>query len=453
MAALFVIQNTRIAREAGIVGLEKNIETELSARGKLKDAMKLYCEPRLREACDHVDGVYLLMRDNDYAELGTELASEWLGQYANLPADVEAEMISRLVRSDRIEDLRRLAAQREGLAAVDRRRNWAAASLISDFSRVSKELASSTIEPELLWHLRHLVGGSRRRESSAAALDLELTEWIVSTFRSLWPMASHPAGGWSGSQNPWDASDYLTQLLRRLGGDPSEQATVALERLQSAPSDGYTDAIRSIASEQSKARVESRYVPPPLSGIEAVASDLAPVTAADLQAVMLEELSIVQAKVRSDDAESWRGFFDDDGVPYNEERCRDHLLGLMRQGADEIQYSPEEHVGGDKEIDIACSVGSVRIPIEVKGQWNQQLWHGVDTQLDRLYASDWRAERRGIYLVLWFGDRQANKRLISPGRGIARPQTPDELTRALTEGSIAARDGRTRIFVLDLSDR
>lgn len=453
MASLFAIQNTRTAREAGIVGIEKVIETELSARGKLKDAMKLYCEPRLREARGHIDGVYLLMRDNDYAELGTELASEWLGQYANLPADVEAEMITRLVRSDRTEDLRRLAAQREGLTAVERRRNWAAASLIADFSRVSKELDSSTIEPELLWHLRDLVAGSRRRESSAAALDLALTEWIVSTFRPLWPMASHPAGGWAGSQNPWDASDYLTQLLRRLGGDPSEQATAALERLQSAPSDGYTDAIRSIASEQSKARVESRYVPPPLSRIEAVASNLAPVTAADLQAVMLEELSTIQAKVRSDDAESWRGFFDDDSVPYNEERCRDHLLGLLRQGADEIQYSPEEHVAGDKEIDIACSVGSVRIPIEVKGQWNQQLWHGIDTQLDRLYASDWRAERRGIYLVLWFGDRQANKRLISPGRGRARPRTPDELASALTEGSIAARDGRTSIFVLDLSDR
>src|SRR5690606_6274795 len=121
--------------------------------------------------------------------------------------------------------------------------------------------------------------------------------------------AGHPVGGWSGSTNSWDASDYLVRLLRRLGGDPSDDASQLLDSLGQTPADSYTNMIRSIASEQAMLRVESRYTPPPLGAIERIATDSAPITTDDLQAVMMEELSIVQAKITSDDAESWRGFF------------------------------------------------------------------------------------------------------------------------------------------------
>jgi hypothetical protein len=167
---------------------------------------------------------------------------------------------------------------------------------------------------------------------------------------------------------------------------------------------------------------------------------------------MLEELEVVQEKVRSDDAESWRGFFDDQRVPYDEERCRDHLLGLLRQGSTGIALEPEVHVADDKEVDIACSVGTIRLPIEIKGQWHRELWHAADRQLDPLYSQDWRAEGRGIYLVLWFGGvQQSNKALASRGRGVALPQTPKELHELLSAESRAVADGRIAVFVLDVS--
>jgi hypothetical protein len=453
MAGFFVLQDTKVAHHAGIDDLETVIALELSTRDKLGDAMRLLCEPRLRDRREHIDGIYLVMRDEAYEGLGANLASEWLERFDDLPSSVEEEMISRLVRSGRVDDLRRLVLQRDFLAAADRRRNWDAAGLIADFERVSRKLASSGIDPDLLWHLRDLMATGRgARDPSFVKLNPAQIEWIVSAFRPFWPMASRPTGGWTGNRNSWEASDYLLQLLRRLGGDPQENAATALQRLLEQSPDAYTNAIRSIIAEQAMARVESEYRPPSLSAIEAITCDLPPETATDLQAVLIEELSIVQAKVRSDDAESWRGFFDDKGVPHNEERCRDHLLGLLRQGAGGIQYDPETHVAGDKEVDIACSAGPLRIPIEIKGQWNPQLWHGADTQLDRLYATDWRAERRGIYLVLWFGEQsQSNKILVGPGRGRTRPGSSAELQDALKAVSVAAQDGRTQIFVLDLT--
>ncbi len=166
---------------------------------------------------------------------------------------------------------------------------------------------------------------------------------------------------------------------------------------------------------------------------------------------MLEELSIAQAKVKSDDAESWRGFYDDNGTPFAEERCRDHLIGLLRQGSKEITFDPEAHVAADKEVDIACSARALRIPIEVKGQWHAELWRGADMQLDALYTRDWRAEGRGIYLVLWFGDQNLpNKCLKKPGRGTEPPQAANELREMLITGSKSVREGRVIVFVLDL---
>jgi hypothetical protein len=207
-----------------------------------------------------------------------------------------------------------------------------------------------------------------------------------------------------------------------------------------------------LAAEQARLRAEANYTPSSLDAIDAVLRDTTPITAGDLLATVIEELQIVQAKIRSDDAESWRGFYGDDGTPHAEERCRDHLLGLLRQGRKDIRLDPESHVAGDKEVDITCNCGTLRLPIEIKGQWHRQLWHAADTQLDRLYATDWQAEKRGIYLVLWFGETTAaNKRLVSAGVGNTAPTTPSALKEALIARSQAAQDGCIQIFVLDVT--
>jgi hypothetical protein len=176
-----------------------------------------------------------------------------------------------------------------------------------------------------------------------------------------------------------------------------------------------------------------------------------PVVAADLQAVIVEELAVAQSKIRSDDADSWQGFYDDHGVPRDEERCRDHLLTLLRQGGTGIVFSPEEHVGANKEVDIGCSTGTLRMPIEIKGQWHSALWRAADNQLEAQYMRDWRAEGHGIYLVLWFGDLvPKQKRLYSPGKGLT-PSTPKEVRQLIIARSRSAQLGHIAVVVLDLS--
>lgn len=436
-------------QEAGCDGLEEAVTASVVSRGLWKQGIKLYVEAQLQTDNEHVRGLHDPMRNEAHRVESTELALEWLQRYPHLPLDAEMEMVDRLVGSREFEFLQNAWRTRVQTAESQYLQMWLAVGLIVDFEQAQAFCYGRTIEPSLLWDLR-----ARATSNRTEALRLDLTHgqasWIVSRFRRLWPKAPMPTGGWGGDTNPWDASQFLEMLIRRVGNDQSTAARDVLISLRDEEADGYTDTIKIVLAEQAKAGVEAAYTPLSLAAIEAIVKDWVPACAADLQAFMLEELEVVAAKIRSDDVESWRGFFDDQGAPFDEERCRDHLLGLLRQGCDGVTLSPEVHVAGDKEVDITCTVQSLRLPIEIKGQWHRELWTAADRQLDRLYAGDWQADGRGIYLVLWFGASVPTTKKLRGRAGQPVPLNAETLQAALTGLSAGAREGRIAIHVLDV---
>lgn len=450
LSGLFFLRQTKADDTAGIRGLEEAVEVTVYDRALWLSAMRRYLEPQLQRRRAYIDGLCGPMHDQTFAGAASDLAAEWLLRFPDLPAEPEAELVDRLVRSERFDHLRLIYKGRLGLGDYVRRRNWTAIGILADFDASATQLAASPVEPELIWHVRDRTsGGYRNHQVKLSAAQLE---WIITSFRLSWPMTDYPRGLRTGDRNPWDASEYLMSLIRRLGTEADDAATSALHRLAAAAPDGYTSTILVVAAEQHRLGVESRYRPPTLAALEALVLDRPPASMRDLQAHMLEELAVVQAKITSDDAESWRGFFDDAGVPHDEERCRDHLLGLLRQGSSKVTFEPEVHVASDKEVDIGCVTGRFRLPVEIKGQWHAQLWKAADTQLDRLYGRDWQADSCGIYLVLWFGDKvPPHKRLKGPGHGMPVPTSPGALRDMLAAASKAVREGRVTIVVLDLT--
>lgn len=449
MTGFFELRFRNLGQRAGIGMLGELLEKELKTRACWTVATKMLIEPQLASHRSHVDGLYDLMRNDAHADAAADFAAEWLRRFADLPLQVEEELVDRMLLSGRLADLRGLCVGRTNEEAKHKRL-WSSVALITDFEATSTRLEKTAIDPDLVWALRDRTIG-RFNNGANAALTASQIEWIFSMYREIWPQCGYPSGGFVGDQNPWDASEYLRSLVGRLGADSGAEATEAIRRMRDGTSDGYTEMIKSVAAEQARARVERAYVAVSIAEIEAISRDRVPVEATDLQAFMLEELSVVQAKVRSDDAESWRGFFSDTGIPHPEERCRDHLLGLLRQGVDGVALEPESHVGGDREVDITCAAGDLRLPIEIKGQWHADLWTGADKQLDAMYARDWRADMRGIYLVLWFGEQsERNKSLRSKGRGLPIPSSASELQAMLLDGSRAARDGRISIVVMEI---
>ncbi len=451
VAGLIETTQTRIDDHAGVAGLNKALAAVLRERDAWVAAQRMMLEPQLAHGNTHVQALYSLMHDDQDAELAMALASEWLERYPDMAGEPEAELIDRLLASGNADRLREiLDARRPGLADIndERRRNWIAVGLIVDFKRISAELeARGGVEREILWNLRARLG-NRRQQRSTTALDAQQLVWVIGIFRTMHPHSQRPYTVTTGDTNPWDATEYISVLIERLGDLTSAEAGANLAALRDAPLDGYTDLLRTAAAEQRRKRAEENWKAPNLATVVAVIDDLPPTTPAQLQIVVLERLDEVQAQLVGSDVDWYHDFISAEG-PKPEEKCRDAILKMMRPMPFGIQVSPEGHLADDKRCDILCQLRNMIVPIEVKGQWHPDLWRAADRQLDLLYTNDWRAER-GIYLVLWFG-LESDKLPRKPPAGMPPPHTAHELRAALTVSSSTVRDGRTAVVALDLT--
>lgn len=433
------------------------LEMELSKRDRAFERYaRLLMESGLRNRVAHITGMYGLLRDQKHAEAMTVLAEEWLKTIPQMAAEAEEELIDRQIASGKRDALRALASERLPLVQGEqrRRRNWQAIALWTDFEAAAASLTGVGVtDPDLLWTLRaRFRQGRWRDEGEPLALSAAQLSWIIGEFRLAYPQTRSPSGVRSGDTNPWDASEYLGNLIGQLGDVTSDDAVAQLKVLADAPVDGYTDYLRRVATEQAAKRAEQRYQPPTLDQLKAVLIAGPPQSHSDLQQTVLLALERVQARIKSDEADCWVGFYRDDRkTSKDEEPCSDHLKLLLEAEERNVTFNRETHLGNDREGDISCSVGAIRIPIEVKGQWHPDLWKAAVAQLGEQQAVDHLAEGWGVYLVLWFG-LQGSKKLQKPPKDVAVPQTAAELESALSEAlKISGGHDRLRVMVLDLS--
>ena len=450
--AFHELRRSRIDDHAKLPELLPAVEAEMDARSLTRDAERDWLERQIAHRCSFIDRLHSLMNREEEADFATEMALRWLETYPDIPKDPEQDLIDRLIRSHRLEDLRRFGVERIARDIdVDRRRNWDAVLLLTDFEAQRDRLTQvAAADTEWLWTIRSRLGGDRHRAVTAQLPPPQLS-WLFETFRPLFPAVPHPTGAVRSGETPWEASEYLSGVAARLAEVTTDEAIEALMRLRDAKADGYTIHLRTIAAEQRNRRAERLYTPPTLPEVRTVVEAGPPATVADLQATMVVLLNGVQKRIVSDPADPWRGFYGDDGVPYDEERCRDHLLTMLGVRPSSIDLMPEGHLADDNRADIICTLSGMRLPIEVKGQWHPEVWRAADDQLDRLYTPDYAAERRGIYLVLWFGpDVPEGKKPRANGLGRRRPIDPDEVSAELAAMSRAVQDGRVEVVVLDL---
>jgi len=437
--------------------LRDAIWTELLKRGTALETYARYLvEPNLRKRREHVSGLYQLMRDPPNRSLSIRLALDWLYRFPRMSGQSEEEIIDLLLRSDQAAALIPISKRRLRSTALDgrRRRNWNAVQLIVDFPGSVNRFPNLGVDkPEMLWVIRSRLG-STLLDGTPLPIFPQLAAWMILQFRSCFPVEERPGGSTMGDTNPWDATDYISNIINRLGDDISDRSIELLARLVTIE-DGYQDRIMSAHAEQQRKRAEQDYAPISAPEIQTILQDGLPHSLSDLQHHVLKLLKKVEDQVGSNDTDSWRGLFDHNGVPHEEERCRDHLVDLLRQHDQRIDFAPEGHVGEDREIDIDCKLPGMRLPVEIKGQWHPKLWTEADCQLGDQQAVDHLAQGYGIYLVLWFGNKKLpkNKTLQNPpvGLRVETPKTPEQLQAELSKNLSDARRGRIQIKVLDLT--
>ena len=451
MAVQQVFWRTRIEQEAKLDGLEAAVEQTVADRHLRDETVRQYLEPQFAAQRAHIDRLWGLMRDQQSRDFASAAAEDWLDRFPNMSEEAESVLLDHLLRNGRLDTLRRHEAARpSGSLPAERRANWDAVAVVVDFAAQRERLEGvANARPEWMWTLRGRLGGERR---IAVSLPLATFAWIFTTFRDAFPLADHPTGVFSGDRNAWDASDFLTSAVVRIADDTSHEATQLMQAFRLAPTDRYTNLLSRLAAEQMRKQVQQRYNPVRLAGLRTIIDRRPPSTVADLQATMLALLEAAQARIRSSPDDAWRGFYDDAGQPRDEERCRDHLLTIIGLHPEGIDLMPEGHLANDRRADIIAQRPGLRLPIEIKGQWHSEVWRAADSQLNRLYAADYAADRRGIYLVLWFGHAiDASRYPRARAIGQRRPQSPHAMCDGLIETSEAARSGAIAVVVLDMS--
>lgn len=453
LAVFLEIRLNHTLDHAKIDHVTEVLEQAVKNRSGLWQAFwRLRIEPQLAAQNEHVDGLYEIVRGTDVADTVVDLATEWLERFPKQSHRTEVELLDCLIVSSKFELLKKHVNDRRKSNVTDeeRRSDWDVVAFLVDYENVQTQLAKRRgKDPDFLWHLRSRLG-RHRHEGLPAPLSAAQLSWIIKNFRAMWPNVTQPSGVSSGDRNPWNATVYIGDLINRLGGLTSSDAAKELSALRDEPGDGYTDHLKSAFAEQAQKVVEENYTPPTIAEVKSALSDGPPCSADQLQAVMLEELTVAQGKIRSHPGD-WYGDFFTNGAPKDEEACRDTLLKMFGDYPYGILCEPEGHLANDKRVDIKCTIDQLMLPIEIKGQWHKDLWHAADTQLDRLYSNDWRAERKGIYLVFWFGPNvPQKKKLKSLGNGRNRPNTADELRLALIESSEVAKKGLIEVVVLDM---
>lgn len=413
----------------------------LSERNLLMEAIKLWFEPSIFSG-ENIPQVFPdapeLYKQTE--KILTTLASNWLECQPDLPehslhwclqhlAFNEPDTLPRALRHWGPENSRPMPLFIE------------AVQLIVNFEEMSVHLNSNPVNPELLLALS---------EFQMLTPTVAPTRWIIERFRGLFPMTGWVKGNLHDEGWPRPENEYLQRLIFQLSEQQTDEALSAMNLLCEVPCDSYTDFLcerRALQRQHNKGKAYQQLT---LEALLAIKCDEPPLTGADFLAFLLEQLDVVQQRIKNDEINSWKLFYKDDGeTPQGEECCRDRLIGMFENIAESIRFVPERRVVDQKRVDIMCETRGITLPIEIKCAWNRQLWSAADQQLDDGYVSFHRGSNLGIYLVLWFGEQ--SRRPPRPTGGSLIPSTPEQLKAMLEERSEAVKSGRVTVVVMDMT--
>ncbi|WP_417427167.1 hypothetical protein, partial [Hoeflea sp.] len=411
-------------------------------------------EPQLEASKQHATGLYRFVREPKFLPFSPRLALKWLRNFPTSSYDNQLELIQLLLaHSDKFE-LNELIAERVGaLDALEEgcKRLWIAAAFCFAPSALAGIFQDTNpISKEMIWTIKAIIMPDRT-ERKPVALPVDRYAAIVEAFAHDWPMTGHPSSGWSGEQNPWDASEFISYCINAIGADGTAAGTEAFEQLsQKIDSTGYFNSLKHVAHEQKRNRRDEEYVTPTFNTVKNILANSTPLTVSDLKLLLIDHITDIHKYLRDADTNGWESFWNDD-IPKNENTCRDRLLDLLRPRLPSgIELFPELPMPDANRVDIYASILGQGLPIEIKGQWHSQVWNASKTQLDEKYCRDWRTDGHGIYLVLWFGN-VAGKNLPTKPDSSSLPSTPLELRDQLVQRLGEHERTRIDVVVLNLS--
>ena len=442
------------------IDIRKPLEEVLfKSDAEWEDHFRTSIDPQLAADLELVDELHRLMTDPDLACLAGRLAVDWLRRYPALRCSTQKELLACALDCAEEGTVRALILDRKSAVHPDHetRLLWLSADYAVDFeSRRDTLLEAAANEPELIWFIQDRIAPDRRDRSDSdrgnrvARFSLAQLSYIVEAFGRQWPLTEPPSSS-KGIENPWDATRFIQYAIETIGGRPIPEATETLQALIANHAPTYANGMKHMLHLQRRARRDFEYSAPTIGQFRAVISEALPENVDDMRAWFADRLEEFRERLSGSDTNLRKAYWNDAGKPRNEEYCRDclivHVSGRLPES---IRFVPESRMPDRKRADIAVTRNAIKLPVEIKGQWERNVWDAVNDQLDALYSVDWQAEGRGVYIVLWFGN-VPGKNLPKHPDDLPRPKTPGDLEAMLKDRLPEARRALIDVFVIDLS--
>ena len=416
----------------------------------LKDTI----EPGLEVGEEHVSGLHRVTTEEQFADVLPELAVEWLARFEKASEGAVWSILKAAVRFiDRVEiaDLVETRLLKGEWASDEHRRAWHAAAFALDFRRFHSALVSFADESKKhLWAFKAIVSDRRTEEHVSLQLSVEQLHFLIDRFAPRWPVVSPPSGGWSGSQNDWNATNWISRLINLISDWESEDAIAKLRDLADSGRMGlYQDHVLHAQSNARRAFAEAHHSTATLEDVRSVLLSGKPTNVSDLQILFLEELDFYQTKIQTGQTDMYLTYWKGDS-PHIENYCRDRLLdGLeQRMQAYGVRVHKEGAMANETRVDLLLTCGDFDLPVEIKRQWHAKVWSAASEQLEA-YSENYRTDGTGVYLVIWHGPVEG-KAIPKPSVG-ERPNNAKEMLEALNQNHPRELSSATKVVVLDVS--
>ena len=393
----------------------------------------------------HISVIYSIVNDEHTKSWRGRTALKLLSEFPSAnPEHLRHMMLAAIFdpkcHSDIVEIAKAITTSR-GLAKKEQRALWFTVGFLLDHKSFITSLNKYTKSRDwVIWTVTDILQHVRVKDTGKSIeLSISQLEFLIVVIGEKFKNVNHPAGGLSGSQNPWDAAEFVRNKINALSANADLDAPYALRRLLSNDNlFSYHDNIRHAIANQAAIRREAEYEQPSWEETTEALRGGRPANMADLHALILDHIATLKAEIRQSNTDIYKMFWKTKArgvidVPLVEDICRDRMIDLLKPRLLplEIRIEPEGHMAADKRADIVVlPPPGQKLPLELKRDTHPDLWEACENQLERLYARDPEAEGYGIYVVFWFGNKRRGP-IPTPPNGINRPQSAENLETSL----------------------
>ena len=407
--------------------------------------------------------IYILAYEKDHAQIARDVAIPLLSSVPARTTSKQIELLYHLLnaalRHGDENQLKEVIRKKMRLKSMDLRQqaSWLTLGFIFDMEGFETLLKQFVAEGKS--RIDYLTGflssrihqGSPVEKMSLSALVLFIK--LFGSYRA--PYQPHSSGAYDNQE--YGLSELISQMIQRLQDiDVAPGAIEVIEELIKLPDLAeWHPSLRTALQAQ---RI-SNSPPVSLEQVRRTLKNGPPANVADLASLTGEHIRDLAERIKTGNTNDYRQYWDRNREKQNqgglhEEDCRDRFLSPLKErlSRHSVEAQPEGRYASDNRADIRVSYRdselSCNVPIEIKCSDSEKLWSGIRHQLIEKYAQDHEAKGYGIYLVLWFGAKDAR---FHPEEG-RRPKTPEELQALLEQSLDKEERKRIAVCVVDCTD-